>query len=305
MSAGRSPAYPYVDLEKAVELIHKIHSFAKGHSANTESMFKHLGFNGMTGSARKTLAALKYYGLLEQAHGSKEAKLTQRAMHIIHGVKGSEEQRNAVVEAFLEPAIYTYCWDTWGSDDISEEVMRSHLILKKGFNDSTVMGFINGYKQSMKFANVAQNGTIDGDGEPNLPEVGDYIQWESQGELKLPKPRKVVSLSEDSQYIFVEGSYTGIPVSEVTVIDDYVDETIQDKNPPVDPPKHGGVIPPRGENMRQETFTLNSGDILIQFPASMSNDDFEDFSDWIEILKRKVGRSVVDEEKSENNAGEE
>ncbi|MCG8671600.1 MAG: hypothetical protein MI867_19500, partial [Pseudomonadales bacterium] len=109
MVAGRSPAYPYIDLEKAVAQVNKIHAIAKGHAVNIDSLFRQLGFNGMTGSSKKILAALKYFGLLDQPHGSKEAKLSERSMHIIHGVQGSKEQKDAIKQAFLAPAIYRYC----------------------------------------------------------------------------------------------------------------------------------------------------------------------------------------------------
>lgn len=46
------------------------------------------------------------------------------------------------------------------------------------------------------------------------------------------------------------------------------------------------------QEMRTEQFTLSAGDVLIQFPSGMPADDFEDFSQSIDLLKRKLGRSV-------------
>lgn len=298
MVSGRSPAYPYIDLGKAVEIIKKIHSFTRGHAVNTESLFRNLGFNGLTGSAKKTLAALKYFGLLEQQHGSKEAKLSTRALHIIHGVEDSDEQRQAIKDAFLDPVIYAYCWDTWGDDDIADEFMKSHLILKKGFNDSTVMSFISGYKQSRLFAGITKSGNMsDGNDDIILPKTDNFIQWESQGVSQFPKPCKVVSVSDDGNYVFVAESDTGIPVAEVEVVEYDDPDDGKDKTPPANP-QHTGLIkpPPIGVNMRQDTFTLQGqGEILIQFPSAITKEDFEDFTDYIDILKRKIGRSVIKE----------
>jgi hypothetical protein len=47
--------------------------------------------------------------------------------------------------------------------------------------------------------------------------VGSYVQWTSQGVAQFASPRRVVSVSPDGQWVFVEGSGTGLPVGQVTV----------------------------------------------------------------------------------------
>lgn len=44
--------------------------------------------------------------------------------------------------------------------------------------------------------------------------------------------------------------------------------------------------------MRTDCFTLSESEVVIQYPDSMSQEDFEDFCEWLTILKRKVGRTV-------------
>lgn len=46
-------------------------------------------------------------------------------------------------------------------------------------------------------------------------QIGDLIQWESNGALQFPEPIKVEWISEDGEWLRVEGSDTGIPASEV------------------------------------------------------------------------------------------
>ena len=45
--------------------------------------------------------------------------------------------------------------------------------------------------------------------------------------------------------------------------------------------------------MRQEVFALTEGDVTIQWPEVLSPDSYQDFDDWLAILKRKIKRSVV------------
>jgi len=55
------------------------------------------------------------------------------------------------------------------------------------------------------------------------------------------------------------------------------------------------VIPLSSAGMRQERFTLEAGEIVIQFPYSMTKEDYEDFTDWLQILQRKIKRTVMED----------
>ena len=46
--------------------------------------------------------------------------------------------------------------------------------------------------------------------------------------------------------------------------------------------------------MKQETFELGEGVAVLQWPAKMSPADYEDFEGWLQLVLRKVRRSVVD-----------
>jgi hypothetical protein len=60
------------------------------------------------------------------------------------------------------------------------------------------------------------------------------------------------------------------------------------------PPPRSAVKPETEQGMRQDIFSLPEGHVTIQWPASLSNDSFHDVADWLEIVKRKIGRSVAD-----------
>jgi hypothetical protein len=45
--------------------------------------------------------------------------------------------------------------------------------------------------------------------------IGDYVQWEPNGVIFFIKPRRVTGLSPCKQYVFVEGSNTGLPIKEI------------------------------------------------------------------------------------------
>jgi hypothetical protein len=48
---------------------------------------------------------------------------------------------------------------------------------------------------------------------------GDYVQWESQGVLRMSVAERLSHFSEDGNFAFIEGSTTGIPAGELIVAD--------------------------------------------------------------------------------------
>jgi hypothetical protein len=51
-------------------------------------------------------------------------------------------------------------------------------------------------------------------------EIGDFVQWTSQGMDMFPVPRKVTGLSDCGKFAFVEGEKTGLPVDQLTIMGD-------------------------------------------------------------------------------------
>jgi len=56
------------------------------------------------------------------------------------------------------------------------------------------------------------------------------------------------------------------------------------------PPK-----PPLGQGkpgMNQDTLTLDEGQVVLQWPASISPENYEDLKDWLELMSRRIKRAV-------------
>jgi len=54
-------------------------------------------------------------------------------------------------------------------------------------------------------------------GKGPVPQVGDYVQWTSDGVYQFKPARKVTQIQD--RYVWVDGSQTGIPLNEVTVVE--------------------------------------------------------------------------------------
>src|SRR5882724_1425513 len=291
---ARGPAYPSVNLQEAVELARKLYDYAKRSPVLMDATMKDVWKISPTSSnAGKLSAALKYFGLTEEGNGvegKKTIKVSDRAYRILVDAEDSPERIQSIRDAALSPRWYLYCWNKWGAD--VPQAARSHLIFEQKFVESTADEFLKDYKATITFAGITgkdkiqENPASGGESSKNLIKVGDYVQWEALGVLKLPEARRVVSLTDDG-FAFVEGSQTGIPVKELQTAEKPV-------TPTVNKPLRSFGAPEKG--MRHEIFSMTEGQVAIEWPAVLSKESFEDFKDWLKILERKIGRSVVGKE---------
>lgn len=52
--------------------------------------------------------------------------------------------------------------------------------------------------------------------------------------------------------------------------------------------------PVKAQGMKQDVFTLDEGEAVLQWPAELTQASFEDLSDWLKLALRKIGRSISD-----------
>jgi hypothetical protein len=108
--------------------------------------------------------------------------------------------------------------------------------------------------------------------------VGDEVQWESNGQLMFVEPRHVVAVSDDGEYVYVEGSVTPLPLVEVTAI----------------VPGRAAIVPDTTTmtTVRQDTFTLKEGEVSIRYPSNLSAESFSDMTEWLILEHRKIRRLI-------------
>ncbi|MDP8981612.1 MAG: hypothetical protein M3O35_13605 [Acidobacteriota bacterium] len=260
----------------------------------------HMGFEKFTGDAGRLLSALKSYGLVQDTDG--RLKLTPRGVDIVARQDGDPKKATALQDAAKGPAIYKDLLKTYASGLPSDPTLKSELIAGKGFNPKSVDDFIKDFQATLKYAGISSPAVLDSEqgdddgSDENHIQVGDYVQWESLGVLQFAEPKQIKGFSDDGQWAFIEGGAKGVPVKELTVADAPVSDTL----PPPPALKGKGAIPPpspfpveRGiSKMLQDVFSLTEGPVTIQWPTSLSPESFEDLSAWLDILKRKIGRSV-------------
>lgn len=223
-----SPSYPNMALPKAIATVQKIFDADRQAPVDRAVAAKHIGYAGQSGASDKALASLAHYGLLEKA-GKGETRVTQLAVEILHP-DSPMERRAALRQAGLKPGIFQEIYDRYEGRLPSEEALRSYL-LRANFQNIAINPVVNSYAETFRFLEQEKafesggsGGESSADSVVPKPEtvfggakLGDLVQWESGGALQMEKPMRVRAISDDGQWVAVEGSETGIPMSEVIV----------------------------------------------------------------------------------------
>lgn len=154
---GRSPSYPGVDLEQAIERARTLYQAERRNRVPVQTALHDWGYKSLTGVGAVVLAALKKFGLLED-EGSGDARhvrLTDLAMRILQDGRESSAERDAAIrEAALTPSIHRQLWDEYGGELPSDDNLRFKLLRERAFTESGVADFIPEFRRTIAFANL-------------------------------------------------------------------------------------------------------------------------------------------------------
>jgi hypothetical protein len=280
-SVHRSPGYPMFSLREAIEKIRVLYDKEKRSFTTPDVIAKHLGFSqSVGGPGGRAMSALRQYGLLDEMQG--RCKISDSGYILTQYQPDAPERIQAIKTAIRQPNLFSDLLNEYADNIPSDATLHADL-LRRGFNPSVIPDVIKIFRDTIA---LDTSGHVEYSGI----RVGDYVQWEPQGIEQFDKPRRIISLSDDGKFGFVDGTNTGLPTEQL----------IKQEPPPADQREIGGKLnrlPPK-PGMNSDVFTLDEGEVVLQWPSRMSEESFADFKDWIELMTRKAGRSV--EKKAED-----
>lgn len=297
----RSPAYPYLNLETAIARARTFYEKEKRNPAPVTVAATHWGYESKSSGATQTAAALISFGLMQdEGTGEKrKLKLTETALKILLDVRSDSTERNELVrQAALAPKVHRQIWTQY-PNGISDENLKHALVFEwqPPFNENSVDGFIKEFRDTIRFAKLvesdkvpSEDGNTEGAGSGYVPKVGDYVQWESQGTLQFREPARVLRLSTDGTYAFVEGTATGLPVQQLICAE-------APSAPSQAQILRTAVLPTT--TVKEDVYSLPEGRIVVQWPAMLSAESVQEVKDYLKLLERKIVRSTAPAEKEQ------
>lgn len=184
MERQRSPSYPSLTLEQAIDLVEKIHKANRTNVISRETAAKDMGYTGLTGRSLTVLASLAQYGLVEKA-GKGDIKVTRRAVEILHPIEESHKAE-AIIEAAQAPALFRMLRERFPEGVPSANALKSYLI-QQSFNDVAIGPAISAFLETTAFAENAKESGRSGLGgrtpeeSPSKPATEDIVNVTVEG----------------------------------------------------------------------------------------------------------------------------
>ncbi len=166
---GRSPNFPAIDLQVAIERAQGLYDKENRHGAAVQTVLSHWGYSLKSSGGAQALAALKSFGLtFEEGMGSsRRIRLSDLAIKILLDKReGSKDRAAALQEAALAPKIHSELWEEFGGQLPSDENLRYTLLVDRLFTVNGADDFIREFQSTLSFSGLLSSGSIsepDGD----------------------------------------------------------------------------------------------------------------------------------------------
>lgn len=167
----RSPAYPLVDLEKAIPLAQKLNEKFQDDAFSRDNAVTELGLQ-KGGDAFRKIAALVHFGLINRK-GSRY-NLTSLTKQIIFPGDDEEIKQIAIESAAKNPKLYRNLIVSYQGKQLPTALYH-RLITSEGFNQSVAEKVAKDFKKSMEFAGILKNGIMAGS-EKDIVSLGSEPQ---------------------------------------------------------------------------------------------------------------------------------
>ena len=308
----RSPGYPVLNLEEAISRAGTIYDKEQKHWAPLASVESHWGYKVGTGGANRVVSSLLKYGLLVQdgQKSNKRYKVSDDAVLLLNAPKGTAQYREAALRCAEAPQIFRELKEHFELDSKwslpSEETIKTYLLVDRNFNRNSVPDFIRVLKETLDFALDHRGEDVvkdEGDASHKKDSskeirVGSFVQWTSQGVDRFPVPQEVKGISDDGEWIFVECTNAGLPMSDVAIAEPPAGASDLPKAPPINPfaktelKRNDEPEDEISEECAIERCTLDEGPVVLRWPSELSPESVEELEYWVNGVLRRARRKA-------------
>lgn len=152
INRSRSPNYPSISLNDAIDLIRKVYQAEKRAKFPRETLAAHIGYSSLNGRALSKIGAIRAYGLID---GKEDAlSVSRTALAILEAPKDSGDYADALHEAFNSPALFQRILEEYDQTP-SEQTLRWWLT-QQGYAGDAADKALASFLASQSFVNSVE-----------------------------------------------------------------------------------------------------------------------------------------------------
>jgi|SRR5665213_780697 len=193
----RSPAYPIIPLEAALQRLAEFDTHFKRTPARSQKVGDAWGIKAKA-YADRTVAALRYFGLLEYQGAGKDRSVTVSEDGRKYLRAQQEETKREVVKAAaLRPKQIAKFWSSWGKDRPADAACLDELVIKDGFSEAGARDFLKVYDSTITYAGLSESDKMVHDLVGS--EERDHAEDEEESPSDQHQPLKKAKLMADER----------------------------------------------------------------------------------------------------------
>ena len=300
---GRSPAYPFISVQKALDKAKALYDQEGDYPAPLSSAVGSWGYSPKSSGGRQTLATMKYYGLIEVTGegDARKVKVSDVARRILLDQREDDsEKRQLIRRVAITPSAHKALFEQYPNGLASDGTVEHFLIFDSGYNKEAARELLAEFKETARFAGFYQPSSLvdkptdvveaDGDKQPPQFKVGDKVQVTVGGVDLFANGATVLGFSQDGAYVFIDKSDSGAKLEEVTLIEAVEAQEVERPAKPAGLMAAANDSTPKGH--RKAVFPLDEGDVSLIFPEGLSADALTDLGSYLDIFLKKEQRKA-------------
>ncbi|HYJ88082.1 MAG TPA: hypothetical protein VEW46_18590 [Pyrinomonadaceae bacterium] len=147
MTKGRSPNYPQLTLEEALQRIRPLYEATHTYPTDKQVIAENLGYGGLHGKSLTLIGALRRYNLLE-AEGE-GMRVSEDAVTLLELPKGDPQHVSALDRAAFAPRLFAQMHADFGTN-LPNDVTLRHYLIKQGFLPKAADEVIRVYRANLE-----------------------------------------------------------------------------------------------------------------------------------------------------------
>lgn len=192
MARGRSPNYPHLTLEEAIQKGRLVYTAEHFHTSSREVVAKDMGYQSLNGASLTAIAALRHYNILADENDG--LRISGNAVDMFESPKTDKGWQTAVCQCAFAPVLFKEMYLEFGEGLPSEANLR-HWLIKKSFMPKAADSIVRVYRENMEFAKDAirdydVRGYLTGKGVDNAMQSTSISK---QGPVVHPPANRVVN----------------------------------------------------------------------------------------------------------------
>jgi hypothetical protein len=296
---GRSPAYPGLNIQQALVKAKALYDAEGKYPAPMPSAFAAWGYGAKSSGGRETRAALKYFGMItvDGDTDTGKVKLTDKALRVLLDEREDQSEKQALIREFaLTPPIHKQLFEKFPDGIKSDATVEHFLVFDEGYNKSAAAELVAEFKATAAYAGLykpaivldikseqSQNSAVNGQKEP--AKVGDLVQVEIDGAFQLEKPKRVRAIQDHDgkPWVFVDDHETGVPMEQVTVVEQGSPATLKANDPPRLP-----LEAPAGDWREERLLDEEGEEIFVRYKGEPSKERYEFIRDYLDFKVKRM-----------------